>query len=218
MHSLLFELKSIFYSLFMFSGRRNYTPCQSSAFLTHSVGLTLFTLTSPVLFEWLKSVNEWVAVTGARALINVCMCSTNQASFTRLKATGGVKYTCSWRCDVKTDSDSLWGTPNNQFYRSGLREGRDQVWLFLTGLFSGWFCQKEQLRAMEQALNSTIHPACLQEPPLAIDVIKRKCPRSCLLIMFPYQAAKWQQQFTHSSSWVSGMFGLISFENRTKYS
>lgn len=84
--------------------------------------------------------------------------------------------------------------------------------------FRADFVKKEELRAMEQALNSTIHPACLQEPPLAIEVIKRKWPRSCSLIMFPYQAAKWQQRFTRSSSWASGMVGLISFGNRTKYS
>lgn len=120
-----------------------------------------------------------------------------------------------WCCDEKTDSDSFCGTPNDRFYWSGLREGWDLVWLFLTGLFSGWFCPKEELWAMDQTLNGTIHPACLQEPPLAMDVINRKWLRSCSLIMSPYQ---WQQQFTHSSSWVSGMFGLISFENRTKYS
>lgn len=27
---------------------------------------------------------------------------------------------------------------------------------------------------MEEAANVTIHPACLQEPPLAMDVIRRK--------------------------------------------
>lgn len=32
----------------------------------------------------------------------------------------------------------------------------------------------EDLRAMEESLNSTIDPACLQEPPLAIDMINRK--------------------------------------------
>ncbi|XP_070699884.1 organic solute transporter subunit alpha-like [Pempheris klunzingeri] len=33
--------------------------------------------------------------------------------------------------------------------------------------------QEEYPHAMEEALNSTIDPACLQEPPLAIDVIKQ---------------------------------------------
>lgn len=33
--------------------------------------------------------------------------------------------------------------------------------------------QEEYLRAMEETINSTIHPSCLQEPPLAIDVIKQ---------------------------------------------
>lgn len=34
--------------------------------------------------------------------------------------------------------------------------------------------QEEYLHTMEETLNGTIHPACLQEPPLAIDVIRRK--------------------------------------------
>lgn len=43
---------------------------------------------------------------------------------------------------------------------------------------------------MEKAPNNTIHPACLQEPPLAMDVIRRKWPTSRWLIGFPYQAAR----------------------------
>lgn len=50
---------------------------------------------------------------------------------------------------------------------------------------SSWFSQEECLSTM--ANNSSIPQACLEKPPLAIEVIKRKWPTYCPLIVFPYQ-------------------------------
>lgn len=59
--------------------------------------------------------------------------------------------------------------------------------------FTFLYLREEYLPAMEEALNSTIDPACLQEPPLAFDVIKGMWPTLLLsvnlLIMFSYQFA-----------------------------
>lgn len=51
----------------------------------------------------------------------------------------------------------------------------------------------EYLHNMEEGINITIDPACLQEPPLAVDVIKGMWPTlllsTTLLIMSPYQSS-----------------------------
>lgn len=48
----------------------------------------------------------------------------------------------------------------------------------------------ERLPTMEEleALNSTIDPACLQDPPLAIDIIKREWPTDLLPLS---SAGRW---------------------------
>lgn len=88
-----------------------------------------------------------------------------------------------WSCDVKTDRTC------SQF--ASWPEETPSLW-------ADFYIHHEvHRRAMEEALNITIHPACLQEPPLAMHVIRRKWPTSRWLIVFPYQAAR------NNNGWVS---------------